>query len=81
MCGISGIVCVGDGRARVDLVAALRRMTDAQAHRGPDDAGEGLGIPGDGSRPVPAQAEIRQFDRHGAAGRGPGHDGHGTGLA
>jgi asparagine synthase (glutamine-hydrolysing) len=39
MCGISGLVSAGDGRASVDLVEALRRMTDAQSHRGPDDSG------------------------------------------
>ena len=35
MCGIAGILGRIDGRNR----AALQRMTDALAHRGPDGAG------------------------------------------
>ena len=37
MCGICGIVTIGDG-ARVDA-ALLDKMRDTIAHRGPDDAG------------------------------------------
>jgi len=37
MCGICGICCTGRGE-RADL-EAVKRMNDAMAHRGPDDAG------------------------------------------
>ena len=40
MCGICGIVTIGDG-ARVDA-ALLDKMRDTIAHRGPDDAAVGF---------------------------------------
>jgi len=39
MCGIAGIFRI-DGRAGSEDAAAVKRMIDAEAHRGPD--GEGL---------------------------------------
>lgn len=45
MCGICGILCLGDTADRVDE-AALTRMRDTMIHRGPD--GEGLWIAPDG---------------------------------
>ncbi len=45
MCGIAGIIARGRDPAR--LRDATQRMTDALAHRGPDDAGiESLALPG-----------------------------------
>jgi asparagine synthase (glutamine-hydrolysing) len=38
MCGISGIVALGAGSPR-DLAQHIQRMTDRQAHRGPDSQG------------------------------------------
>jgi asparagine synthase (glutamine-hydrolysing) len=45
MCGICGILCLGDSEGRVDE-PALIRMRDTMIHRGPD--GEGLWIAPDG---------------------------------
>ncbi len=46
MCGIAGIIA--RGRDSAHLRDAIQRMTDALAHRGPDDAGiECLALPGD----------------------------------
>jgi asparagine synthase (glutamine-hydrolysing) len=36
MCGIAGAI----GAIDTDLRSAVKRMTDAQSHRGPDDSGE-----------------------------------------
>jgi len=38
MCGIAGIFRI-DGRAGIEDAQAVRRMIDAQTHRGPDGAG------------------------------------------
>ncbi len=39
MCGIAGFLACGGGQGRSDPDAALRAMSDALAHRGPDDIG------------------------------------------
>ena len=39
MCGIAGLLGDGDGWSEDALQTTVRAMTDAIAHRGPDDAG------------------------------------------
>ncbi len=39
MCGIAGLVCLGDACGREDHAALVRQMCSLQRHRGPDDEG------------------------------------------
>jgi asparagine synthase (glutamine-hydrolysing) len=39
MCGLAGVIRLGDGNDGIDAEALVKRMCDLQAHRGPDDSG------------------------------------------